>query len=646
MDLVPETLRQAHEDGEVVFFCGAGISVPAGMPSFEGLVKTILNDLCSDPMKAPLPWSSYKDKKYDEVLDILERHEQGGFGKEVRKRVCELLNKRARTLKMHLTLVRLSDLDKPEGRLITTNFDSLFERAISKVRREEKSSHIKLVDIAPTLPPPKLNSWNTLVHLHGKLDQSPDNKNLILTTADFGAAYLLDRWASRFVTELFRNFHVIFIGYSINDPTMRYLMSALAAARENREHYKDAFAFAPYGGEHEPNTREIAIQEWKVKGVRALAYVNTLGDHDILWKNLGEWSDDHRGGLLSRRRVAAKYGKYPPTGKDDLPLLELTWALKDPGVSSYFAKLEGEDRPYPGWIEPLQNNGLLNLPIGTTIQGDAINAPLVSRVLPDHLRLNDATYQLGFWIAQCLDSQQSLDWALNQGGVLHRELRQAIQHQLRNDQATGKIPEGLKVIWRILASDEYAHSLSANNYRSYPYYPKLSATANLAKRDFLQRLRPIPVFSVKPDYYRDRGETDPERPSSYCEIKIHLIGIEANHDIETFRKASKDWGAAIATMAEEITTLLHDAMDWLAALDLAAPEHDITHLELRSISPHEQNRHSATWAQLIELARDSFDALTIKDPTAASRLARRWKCLDYPIFRRLALYAATGGSDA
>lgn len=38
---IPDELLQAHEEGRVVFFCGAGISYPAGLPGFKGLVKKI-----------------------------------------------------------------------------------------------------------------------------------------------------------------------------------------------------------------------------------------------------------------------------------------------------------------------------------------------------------------------------------------------------------------------------------------------------------------------------------------------------------------------------------------------------------------------------------------------------------------------------
>ena len=38
---IPDALLQAHEEGHVVFFCGAGISYPAGLPDFKGLVEEI-----------------------------------------------------------------------------------------------------------------------------------------------------------------------------------------------------------------------------------------------------------------------------------------------------------------------------------------------------------------------------------------------------------------------------------------------------------------------------------------------------------------------------------------------------------------------------------------------------------------------------
>ena len=42
---IPERLLWKHEEGKVVFFCGAGISYPAGLPDFKGLVEQIYSNL-------------------------------------------------------------------------------------------------------------------------------------------------------------------------------------------------------------------------------------------------------------------------------------------------------------------------------------------------------------------------------------------------------------------------------------------------------------------------------------------------------------------------------------------------------------------------------------------------------------------------
>ena len=78
--------------------------------------------------------------------------------------------------------------------------------------------------VAPMLPVPK-QRWDGLVYLHGLLPENQgDNSldNLVVSSGDFGLAYLTERWAARFVGELLRNFVVCFVGYSIEDPVLRY----------------------------------------------------------------------------------------------------------------------------------------------------------------------------------------------------------------------------------------------------------------------------------------------------------------------------------------------------------------------------------------------------------------------------------------
>ena len=72
---IPEHLLQEHEDGNVVFFCGAGISIPAGLPDFKGLVDSIYEQLGTP--KQPAEAEAYNKGQYDATLHQLERRFPG-----------------------------------------------------------------------------------------------------------------------------------------------------------------------------------------------------------------------------------------------------------------------------------------------------------------------------------------------------------------------------------------------------------------------------------------------------------------------------------------------------------------------------------------------------------------------------------------
>lgn len=106
-----------------------------------------------------------------------------------------------------------------------------------------------------------------MVYLHGLLPQKADDtafNRLVVTSGDFGLAYLTERWAARFVSELFRNYVVCFIGYSINDPVLRYMMDALAADRMLGEVTPQAWAL----GDCDPGQEARKTVEWEAKGSR------------------------------------------------------------------------------------------------------------------------------------------------------------------------------------------------------------------------------------------------------------------------------------------------------------------------------------------------------------------------------------------
>ena len=124
---IPERLLQAHEDGLVVFFCGAGISHPAGLPGFSGLVKQLYSGLGESPNAIEL--AAIKAGQYDTTIGQLEKRTVNGRIK-VREELAKvlLLDPSSRNaLATHEALLTLARQREGRYRLITTNFDRLFE---------------------------------------------------------------------------------------------------------------------------------------------------------------------------------------------------------------------------------------------------------------------------------------------------------------------------------------------------------------------------------------------------------------------------------------------------------------------------------------------------------------------------------------
>jgi NAD-dependent SIR2 family protein deacetylase len=72
---LPDPLLQAHEEGRVVFFHGAGISYPAGLPGFKGLVDAIYKGVGTT--LSDIEQRAYERDQFDATLDLLERRLPG-----------------------------------------------------------------------------------------------------------------------------------------------------------------------------------------------------------------------------------------------------------------------------------------------------------------------------------------------------------------------------------------------------------------------------------------------------------------------------------------------------------------------------------------------------------------------------------------
>ena len=178
---VPERLLQAHEDGRVVFFCGAGISYPAGLPGFKGLVERLYTarNVVPDPVQA----AAIRSGRYDTAIGLLEARDIGGRA-TVREALVDILTPNLtapRATDTHQALLTLGTTRDGHTRLVTTNFDRIFETVLS--RTDAAVNRYR----APLLPIPK-SRWDGLVYLHGLLTEDPspsDLTSVVVSSGDF-----------------------------------------------------------------------------------------------------------------------------------------------------------------------------------------------------------------------------------------------------------------------------------------------------------------------------------------------------------------------------------------------------------------------------------------------------------------------------
>jgi NAD-dependent SIR2 family protein deacetylase len=134
---IPDPLLQAHEEGRVVFFCGAGISYPAGLPGFEGLLEQIYE--INGTVLSNIELDAFGRGQFDAALDLLESRLPGGRI-AIRSALAEALKPklpRKGANKTQEALLRLARSRDGALRLVTTNFDRVFHSAgcrISHVR--------------------------------------------------------------------------------------------------------------------------------------------------------------------------------------------------------------------------------------------------------------------------------------------------------------------------------------------------------------------------------------------------------------------------------------------------------------------------------------------------------------------------------
>lgn len=663
---IPDALLQAHEEGRVVFFCGAGISRLAGLPDFGGLVQQLFQRVGEPSDKTEGDLIAHGE--YDRAIGHYERRIQGGRT-TTRRGLPPMLTAdltKRRALTTHLALLTLGRSRDGGLKLVTTNFDTLFEDAVNHYRLSSPNFYHD--------PPTRLR-WDGVVHLHGRMPAKPsidDLDQLVLSDGDFGQAYLTQGWAARFVAGLFRDYTLCFVGYSIDDPVLRYMTAANALDGAQK-----IFAFASY----ETGKAEIALQAWKDKHVTPILY-DDAESHRGLHRTLHIWASLYRDGIRGKERLVALYAHRLP--KESTPQNDfvgrMLWALSD--KSGLPAKRFTNCNPAPSldWLldgfsdERYRNTDLERFGIPAKKKTDGnLRFSLIRRPAPyDHVppmrlvsggdsesKWDDVMFHLARWLVRHLDDPRLVIWIAERGGQLHDRLLWLIEHELdrfASLECEGKTSELneirlhapkaipgplMRTLWRLLVSSRVKspwHDPDLYRWKSRLKREGLTATLRLELRELLAPK----VVLKKPFRWGEDDSSSADEPIRIKQLVDWELALAADHVHSTLRDlANEPWKFSLPHLLEDFQQLLRDALDLLRELGEADDRSDRSHWDLPSITSHGQNRGVRDWVSLIELLRDAWLAVRANDSARATRIAQNWFELPYPTFKRLALFAAS-----
>ena len=487
---IPDELLIARDEGRVVFFCGAGVSrARAGLVDFFGLADKVIRRLgvpADSPARMILNEAREIDKRTgvsglisaDRIFGLLERD---FLVRDIESAVAgELQPKPDVDLSAHRIILELATTPEGKVRLVTTNFDRLFDDCDSVLQ----------VWKPPRLPDPsRYDEMDGIIYLHGCANKDysgSEGDGFVLSSSEFGRAYLSDGWATAFFKEIIARYIVVFVGYSADDPPVQYLLEAL---NKRDGQLSGVYAF-------QSGISSEAVAKWRHKGVEAIAYAEEEG-HPALWETLEAWTirakssedwyqsvitlarrgpenlDPHERGqvahVISTLEGARKFAESdPPPSAEWLCVFDPNRRYAKPRRLDRY----GTEGPY---VDPFDIYGLDsdiapheidpdNYYAKREIPSSAWDAFAATRLDRQNLRddnfpamrghwsaniprLPSRLYQIGMWIRQVADQPAAVWWATGQGG-LHPDIQRQVKWKLVH--SPKEIPLAVRKAWHYL----------------------------------------------------------------------------------------------------------------------------------------------------------------------------------------------------
>lgn len=203
---IPENLKQKINKNNLVIFVGAGLSCKMGYPDWNSLITEILYGISDKEEKSEKYIQALKDGILNpvEVLNKISDYKSESI---------EILEKSIKShdstnpSKVHEKLGLIS------GKIITTNYDSLIEKALPEFEKIVYTNQYKVSRIS------KYEQY--IFKIHGDIEEP---QHCILFPSEYDLLYEKEEKTATFeLKKIISDKSVLFTGFSLNDPYVSHL---------------------------------------------------------------------------------------------------------------------------------------------------------------------------------------------------------------------------------------------------------------------------------------------------------------------------------------------------------------------------------------------------------------------------------------
>lgn len=248
----PQKLIEELQLGNVVPFIGSGLSIPSGYPSWDNLIRLIIDDIEEKDSKSLLE-NLYNSGEINGI-DAPELHQilkSGGYS--LRRLLSSTFNKPASPNNYHKLLSQL-----PCDTIITSNYDNLIEKQyeidgyqIHKIWRDNQ------------LPYYNEKRELQLLKIHGTIE---DLNNLVISKSDYDKYREDNKLIRSFVSSLFLSKTILFLGFSLSDPNIISMLEDIRSINEGVMNTHYAALFSP-SNETKSKLRRLGISTIDINGI-------------------------------------------------------------------------------------------------------------------------------------------------------------------------------------------------------------------------------------------------------------------------------------------------------------------------------------------------------------------------------------------